>query len=61
MSHGITSASAATGIPITFGELTTNTVEEANARAGEGPDNKGWEAATAAVEMMSVVAQLKRP
>jgi 6,7-dimethyl-8-ribityllumazine synthase len=61
VSHGITAASAATGIPITFGVLTTNSVEEAIERAGEGPANKGWEAATAAVEMVSVVAQLKRP
>lgn len=61
VSHGITAASAATGIPITFGVLTTNSVEEAIERAGEGPANKGWEAATAAVEMVSIVAQLKRP
>ena len=34
-----------------FGVLTTNSVEEALARAGDGPDNKGWEAAAAAIEM----------
>jgi len=59
VSHGITAASAATGIPITFGVLTTNSVEEAIERAGDGPANKGWEAAAAAVEMVTVVAQLK--
>jgi 6,7-dimethyl-8-ribityllumazine synthase len=59
--HGITAAAAATGVPITFGVLTTNSVEEAIERAGDGPANKGWEAALAAVEMADVSRQLKRP
>ena len=59
MSHGLTAAAAATGVPITFGVLTTNSVEEAIERAGDGPANKGWEAAVAAVEMATVIAQLK--
>ena len=58
VSHGLTDASSATGVPMTFGILTTNSVEEALERAGEGPSNKGWEAATAAVEMAAVAAQL---
>jgi 6,7-dimethyl-8-ribityllumazine synthase len=58
VSHGLTTAAAATGVPITFGVLTTNSIEEAIERAGEGPSNKGWEAATAAIEMVGVVAQL---
>ena len=49
--HGLTAAAGATGVPMTFGVLTTNSVEEAMARAGEGPDNKGREAAVAAIEM----------
>jgi len=61
VSHGITAAAAATGVPITFGVLTTNSVEEAIERAGDGPANKGWEAAMAAVEMAAVIAQLKQP
>ena len=60
VSHGITAAAAATGVPITFGVLTTNSVEEAIERAGDGPANKGWEAAAAAVEMASVIAQLRK-
>jgi len=44
-----------------FGVLTTNPVEEALARAGDGPDNKGWEAAAAAVEMATVIRQLRKP
>ena len=61
VSHGLTAAAAATGVPVTFGVLTTNSVEEAIARAGDGPDNKGWEAASAAVEMATVIAQLRKP
>jgi 6,7-dimethyl-8-ribityllumazine synthase len=49
--HGITAAAAATGVPMTFGVLTTNSVEEALERAGAGDANKGREAALAAVEM----------
>jgi 6,7-dimethyl-8-ribityllumazine synthase len=59
VSHGLATAAGATGIPMAFGVLTTNSVEEALARAGDGPGNKGHEAATAAIEMASVVAQLK--
>jgi 6,7-dimethyl-8-ribityllumazine synthase len=58
VAHGLTDAAAATGIPITFGVLTTNSVEEALERAGEGTANKGWEAAAAAIEMIAVMAQL---
>jgi 6,7-dimethyl-8-ribityllumazine synthase len=58
VAHGLTAAAAATGVPIAFGVLTTNSVEEALARAGDGPGNKGREAAGAALEMASVVAQL---
>jgi 6,7-dimethyl-8-ribityllumazine synthase len=60
VSHGLTEAAGATGVPMTFGVLTTNSVEEAIERAGEGPANKGWEAAMAAVEMATIVAQLAR-
>jgi 6,7-dimethyl-8-ribityllumazine synthase len=60
VSHGLTTAAAATGVPMAFGVLTTNSVEEALARAGDGPGNKGHEAAIAAIEMAEVVAQLTR-
>jgi 6,7-dimethyl-8-ribityllumazine synthase len=49
--EGIMRAAQATGRPMAFGVLTTNTAEEAMARAGDGPANKGREAATAALEM----------
>jgi 6,7-dimethyl-8-ribityllumazine synthase len=58
VANGLTAAAAATGIPMAFGVLTTNSVEEAIERAGEGPANKGWEAAVAAIEMAGVVSQL---
>jgi 6,7-dimethyl-8-ribityllumazine synthase len=60
VAHGLTTAAAATGIPMAFGVLTTNSVEEALARAGDGPGNKGHEAAVAAIEMADVVAQMIR-
>jgi 6,7-dimethyl-8-ribityllumazine synthase len=49
--HGITAAAAETGVPMSFGVLTTNSVEEAVERAGDGDANKGREAALAALEM----------
>jgi 6,7-dimethyl-8-ribityllumazine synthase len=51
VAHGIMDASGETGVPMAFGVLTTNTVEEALERAGEGRENKGREAALAAIEM----------
>ena len=60
VSQGLTTAAAATGVPMSFGVLTTNSVEEALARAGDGGGNKGHEAAVAAIEMAEVVAQLTR-
>ena len=61
VAHGITNAAAATGVPMAFGVLTTNSAEEALARAGQGAANKGHEAALAALDMADVVAQLTRP
>src|SRR5437868_4712543 len=58
VAHGITAASGDTGVPIAFGVLTTNSVEEAIQRAGDGPSNKGWEAATAAIAMATIASQL---
>ena len=60
VSNGLTAAAGATGVPMSFGVLTTNSVEEALQRAGDGLSNKGWEAAAAAIEMAAVVAQLTR-
>jgi 6,7-dimethyl-8-ribityllumazine synthase len=56
--HGITAAASATGVPMSFGVLTTNSVEEALARAAPGDANKGGEAARAALEMARLFAVL---
>ena len=56
--HGITAAAAATGVPMTFGVLTTNSVEEAVERAVPGEGNKGREAALAALEMARLFGTL---
>jgi 6,7-dimethyl-8-ribityllumazine synthase len=58
VSLGLTEASGATGVPMAFGVLTTNSVEEALERAGEGSGNKGWEAAAASVEMATLLAKI---
>jgi 6,7-dimethyl-8-ribityllumazine synthase len=56
---GIASASLETGVPIIFGVITANTLEEAIERAGAKGGNKGFEAALSAIEMASLFAQLK--
>jgi 6,7-dimethyl-8-ribityllumazine synthase len=56
--HGIAAAAAATGVPMTFGVLTTNSVEQALERAAPGEANKGREAALAAVEMARLFESL---
>lgn len=58
VAHGLVAASSETGVPMSFGVLTTNSAEEALARASEGPSNKGWEAAVAATEMATIARVL---
>ena len=59
VAHGIMSASAETGVPMSFGVLTTNSAEQALERAVPGRANKGWEAAMAAVEMATLRRALR--
>jgi 6,7-dimethyl-8-ribityllumazine synthase len=54
VAHGITAAAGETGVPMAFGVLTTDTVDQATARSGLGAENKGREAAAAAVEMATL-------
>ena len=61
VAHGIMIASQTTGVPISFGVLTTNTLGEAVARSGPGETNKGWEAAMAALQLTDVKRRLTRP
>jgi 6,7-dimethyl-8-ribityllumazine synthase len=60
VAHGIEAASREMGVPMAFGVLTTNTVEQALERAAMDRTNKGWEAAAAAVEMAHLVRRLAR-
>jgi len=55
---GLASAAQETGIPVAFGVLTTDTIEQAIERAGTKAGNKGWEAAVSAIEMISLGAAL---
>ena len=58
VSQGIMDAATETGVPLSFGVLTTLTEEQAAARAADGPDNKGHEAALAAVEMATLCRRI---
>ncbi|MGH9630509.1 MAG: 6,7-dimethyl-8-ribityllumazine synthase, partial [Bryobacteraceae bacterium] len=51
--------SAETGVPIAFGVLTTNTVEQAIDRAGAKSGNKGFDAAMTAIEMANLLRVLR--
>jgi 6,7-dimethyl-8-ribityllumazine synthase len=57
---GIMRAAQDADVPIGFGVLTTNTAEEALARAGDGPANKGHEAATAVRQMVLLYRDIER-
>jgi 6,7-dimethyl-8-ribityllumazine synthase len=58
---GILQAGLETGVPISFGVLTADTTEQAEARAGGKMGNKGFDAALAAVEMANLFASLPKP
>lgn len=58
MSRGIAQASCDTGIPVVFGVLTTNTAEQALARAGTTEVDRGAEAACTAIEMATLMKEL---
>lgn len=58
VSKGIAAASLETGIPIAFGVITSDTIEQAVERAGTKAGNKGWDAAITAIEMAQVIRKL---
>jgi 6,7-dimethyl-8-ribityllumazine synthase len=58
VSKGIASASMETGVPIAFGVITSDTIEQAVERAGTKSGNKGWDAAITAIEMAQVMKKL---
>ena len=57
---GIAHVSAETGVPLAFGVLTTNTLEQAIDRAGAKGGNKGFDAAMTAIEMANLLRQLRQ-
>ena len=59
--RGIARASFETGVPVLFGVLTTDTLDQALDRAGGKHGNKGAEAATSAVEMATLLRSLPKP
>jgi 6,7-dimethyl-8-ribityllumazine synthase len=58
---GIQRAQLDTGVPVVFGVLTTDTIEQAIERAGTKAGNKGYEAAETAIEMADLLRQLPKP
>jgi 6,7-dimethyl-8-ribityllumazine synthase len=58
VSKGIAAASLETGVPIAFGIITADTIEQAVERAGAKAGNKGWDAAVTAIEMAQVIKRL---
>lgn len=56
---GISKVSMDHNLPVAFGVLTTDTIEQAIERAGTKAGNKGWEAAISAVEMVNLAKNLK--
>src|SRR6185503_19594155 len=58
VARGLLEAGTAAGIPVIFGVLTCDTVEQAMDRAGGKAGNKGWDAALAAIEMAGLYKRL---
>lgn len=59
VSKGVASVSLASGVPIAFGVLTTDTIEQAVERAGTKAGNKGFEAAVTAIETVNLFKAIK--
>ena len=58
VSKGVAVAALDTGVPIAFGVITSDTIEQAVERAGTKAGNKGWDAAITAIEMAQVIRKL---
>jgi len=57
-SKGIALATMETGVPVSFGVITSDTIEQAIERAGSKAGNKGWDAAVTAIEMANLMKRL---
>jgi len=60
VAKGIAQVSLATGVPVSFGVITTDTMEQAIERAGMKSGNKGWDAALTAMEMVDLLKKVKK-
>ena len=58
--RGIMDVMLSSGVPISFGVLTTNDRAQADARAGGSRGNKGWDAAAGAIEMATLMRRLEK-
>jgi len=58
VAKGVAAINLQEGIPVIFGVLTTDTIEQAIERAGTKAGNKGWDAANAAIEMANLLKQI---
>ncbi|WP_059173802.1 6,7-dimethyl-8-ribityllumazine synthase [Bacillus sp. FJAT-27445] len=56
---GVANTALATGIPVIFGVLTVDSIEQAIERAGTKAGNKGWEAASSAIEMANLIRSIE--
>lgn len=59
VTKGVAAIGLKTGVPVIFGVLTTDSIEQAIERAGTKAGNKGWEAAATAIEMANLFKQLQ--
>lgn len=59
VTKGVAAIGLKTGVPVIFGVLTTDSIEQAIERAGTKAGNKGWEAAATAIEMANLLKQLQ--
>lgn len=60
VSKGIANVSLETGLPVVFGVLTTDTIEQAIERAGTKAGNKGYDAACTAIEMVNLFDEMEK-
>ncbi|MCH8034540.1 MAG: 6,7-dimethyl-8-ribityllumazine synthase [Bacteroidetes bacterium] len=58
VSKGVANVGLATGVPVIFGIITSDTIEQALERAGIKAGNKGWDAALSAIEMVNLLTKL---
>lgn len=58
VSKGIAAVALETEVPVSFGVLTTDSIEQAIERAGTKAGNKGWDAAVAAIEMVDLLKKI---